>query len=174
MRFKTFDYLLKSRGYISSREYAYDSCSCNGCNGNENCMECNDYDDEYCDWKKHSTEDDACWHGAWGKCIACFSPVTSCRKCLQAEDFECTDDINYHLDTEDDYNERGEQAYNWLFLSKNVKDTWDDAFFYDDDYGRKIRIATIQYIKFKHLCLIFKLFNGKEYSVYGGYGDDEE
>lgn len=112
-------------------------------------------------------------YGSWGKCIACFSPVISCRECLQAEDFGCKDKINYHLDTEDDYNEKGEQAYNWLYLSKNVKEGWNDAFFYDDDKGIKIRIVAIQYIKFKHLCLVFKLFKWKEYRVYGGYGESQ-
>lgn len=171
MRFKTFDYLLKSRGYISSREYAYDSCSCNGCQGCETCMECDCYDETECDYDYLGGG--SCWaYGVEGKCVGCFSPVRNCRECAQNKEFGCTDDIDYHLDTEDDYNEQGEQAYNWLYLSKNVYETWDDAFFYDD-YNKQIRIATIQHIEFEHLCLIFKLFNGKEYRVYGGYGDDE-
>lgn len=85
-------------------------------------------------------------------------PVRNCKECAQNKDLGYTDDIDYHLDTEDDYNEQGEQAYNWLNLSKKVYETWDDAFFCDDDYNKQIRISTIQYIKFKHLCLIFKFF----------------
>jgi hypothetical protein len=150
--------------------FAYDHCTCNGCDGNSFCEDCEENDNCYYD--DHAEWQTRCWQGVCGKCTGCSGCITSCEDCGQKDVLGCIDSIEYHFYNKRDRNRDNEWFGNYLTLQKNVVDTWDESFFIEDVNDKKNLIIMVMDMVFSNHQIEFKLYNGDSVFVIGGYGEE--